>query len=63
MDLTDKGPGRLWARIRTVEGLGKAFDHLIDWLTCVEGESAPKKGANCGYSSPWWTQEVEQAVQ
>lgn len=61
--LTDPGPNRLTARIRTVEGLSKAFDNLIDWLTWVAEESTPRKKANCGYSSPWWTGEVEQATR
>jgi hypothetical protein len=33
MGLTDPGPDRLMARIRTVEGLSKAFDDLVEWLT------------------------------
>jgi hypothetical protein len=61
--LTDPGPNRLTARIRTTEGLSKAFDDLADWLTWVAEESTPRKKANCGYSSPWWTPEVDQAMR
>lgn len=61
--LTDPGPNRLMVRIRTVDGLNKAFDDLINWLTWVAGESTPRKKANTGYSSPWWTREVEEAIR
>jgi len=50
--LIDPGPNRLMVRIQTVEGLSKAFDDLVDWLTCVVEESTPRKKANRGYSSP-----------
>ncbi|EAQ84238.1 hypothetical protein CHGG_10642 [Chaetomium globosum CBS 148.51] len=39
MGLTDPGPNGLVARIRTTEGLGRAFDNLVEWLTWVAGES------------------------
>ncbi|EAQ86126.1 hypothetical protein CHGG_07379 [Chaetomium globosum CBS 148.51] len=63
MGLTDPGPNGLLSRTRTVEGLDKAFDSLVGWLTWVAGESTPRKKASCGYSSPWWTAEVEQAAR
>jgi hypothetical protein len=63
MDLTDPGPNGLLTRARTVEGLDKAFDSLVEWLTWVAGESTLRKKASCGYSSPWWTVEVQQAAR
>jgi hypothetical protein len=59
--LTDPGPNRLTIRIKTIEGLSRAFDDLLDWLTWVAEESTPRRKDNRGYSSPWWTREVEQA--
>ncbi|EAQ87806.1 hypothetical protein CHGG_04425 [Chaetomium globosum CBS 148.51] len=47
MGLADPGPDGLPTRTRTVEGLDKALDSL----------------ASCGYSSPWWTVEVQQAAR
>ncbi|EAQ90760.1 hypothetical protein CHGG_02695 [Chaetomium globosum CBS 148.51] len=46
------GPGRRWT------GRG-----LVEWLTWVAKESTPRKKASCGYSSPWWTVEVQQAAR
>ncbi|EAQ82983.1 hypothetical protein CHGG_10801 [Chaetomium globosum CBS 148.51] len=62
MGLADPGPDGLPAKTRTVEGLDKAFDSLVEWLTWVAKESTPRKKASCGYSSPWWTVEVQQAA-
>ena len=31
----------------------------VDWLTWVANKSTPRKKASYGYSSPWWTREVE----
>ncbi|KAL2199460.1 hypothetical protein P885DRAFT_75874 [Corynascus similis CBS 632.67] len=50
--LTDTGPDGLMARTRTTNGLDKAFDRLIGWLTWVVEESTPRKKGSCGYSSP-----------
>ncbi|EAQ84182.1 hypothetical protein CHGG_10586 [Chaetomium globosum CBS 148.51] len=63
MGLADPGPDGLPAKTRTVEGLDKAFDSLVEWLTWVAKESTPRKKASCGYSSPWWTVEVQQAAR
>jgi len=59
--LTDPGPNRLTVRIKTIVGLSKAFDDLVDWLTWVAEETTPPRKENRGYSSRWWSREVEEA--
>jgi hypothetical protein len=61
MGLEDPGPQGLQARIQTVEGLEKAFDRLVEELQGVAEAAAPRRKANRGFNSPWWTEAVEQA--
>ncbi|KAK3304684.1 uncharacterized protein B0T15DRAFT_250650 [Chaetomium strumarium] len=58
--LTDLGPNGLVARIWTTESLSKG---LVPWLSWVAEKSTFRKKVNCGYSSRWWTMEVEQAAR
>ena len=63
MGLTDPDLSQLTVKIQTIEDLDRAFNDLVNWLTWVAGESTPRKKANCGFSSPWWSREVQQASQ
>lgn len=56
--LTYPGPNRLTVRIKTIVGLRKAFNDLVDWLTWVAEETTPPRKENRGYSSRWWSREV-----
>ena len=61
MGLEDPGPQGLKARIKEREGLRGAFDQLIWELQRVAEAAAPRKKANRGCGSPWWSVEVQEA--
>jgi hypothetical protein len=61
LGLEDSGPQGLRARVREVKGLEEAFDQLITELQRVAEAATPRKKANRGKGSPWWSQEVQRA--
>ena len=63
MGLEDPGPQGLRTRIRTVEGLETAFNHLIQLLQGVAEATTPKNRANRGRASPWWDQGIQEACK
>jgi hypothetical protein len=58
MGLEDPGLQGLKAYIRGKEGLEEAFDRLVRELQRVAEVAAPRRKANRGYGSPWWSVEV-----
>ena len=57
--LDDPGPQGLEARSSGgPRGLEEAFDWLVEELQRVANEATPRKKANIGRGSPWWSEEV-----
>ena len=63
MGLGDPGPQGLKARVKETAGLEKAFDQLIEELQRVAEAATPRKKANRGIGSPWWSEEVKEAQE
>ena len=63
LGLTDLGPQGLQARIRTREGLDQAFTGLAQERKKIAGNTTPCKKASRGQQSPWWSEEVQEAVK
>ena len=61
MGMEDPGPQGLKARIKAREGLEEAFDQLVKELQRVAEVATPRRKANRGYGSPWWSVEVQEA--
>ena len=61
LGLEDLGLQGLKAQIREVKGLEQAFNQLIEELQRVAEAATPRKKANRGKGSLWWSQEVQEA--
>src|SRR5687768_5302128 len=61
MGMEDPGPQGLRARIKAREGLEEAFEQLIGELQRVAEVATPRRKANRGRGSPWWSVEVQEA--
>ncbi|EAQ83005.1 hypothetical protein CHGG_10823 [Chaetomium globosum CBS 148.51] len=60
MGLEDPGPQGLRARTKEQGGLEEAFDQLIKELQRIAEVATPRRKANRGHGSPWWS--VEKAT-
>lgn len=61
--LTDLGPQGLKAQVGTKEGLDQAFKELADELKRIAEYTTPRRKVSRGQQSPWWSEEVEEAVE
>ena len=61
--LADLGPQGLQARTRTREGLDQAFISLAQELKRIAEDTTPRKKTSRGQQSPWWSEEVQEAVR
>ncbi|EAQ89439.1 hypothetical protein CHGG_06058 [Chaetomium globosum CBS 148.51] len=59
--LEDPGPQGLRAQVREQEGLKEAFNWLVEELQRIAEVATPRKKANRGHGSPWWSVEVQEA--
>ncbi|EAQ90773.1 hypothetical protein CHGG_02708 [Chaetomium globosum CBS 148.51] len=55
------GPQGLRAQVREQEGLKEAFNWLVEELQRIAEVATPRKKANRGHGSPWWSVEVQEA--
>ena len=62
MGLLEEGPTGLEATIQSKEGLEQAFQRLTQEPKRIAEATTPRKKANRGFSSPWWSQEVKEAL-
>ena len=61
--LADRGPQGLKAQVGTKEGLDQAFKELASELKRIAGDTTPRRKISRGQQSPWWSEEVEEAVE
>ena len=61
--LTDPGPQGLKAQVSTKEGLDQAFRELASELRRIAEVTTPRRKISQGQQSPWWSEEVEEAVE
>jgi len=60
MGLLEEGPTGLEASIQSKEGLEQAFQKLTQELRGIAEATTPRRKANQGFSSPWWSEEVKE---
>lgn len=63
MGLEDPGPQGLRTRTKEQGGLEEAFDQLIKELQRIAEVATPRRKANRGHGSPWWSVEVQEAQE